>query len=84
MKGKTICPMGSGEHSYRVHGVTFIVKALFMPISGKTVPTTIRNRMQHSLKSGFADLTFDEPTDNMNAQGYSCSEADRGKEETNE
>ena len=44
--------------------------------------TSLRDLVAHSLKSGLIDLTEEEVCDNMDLQGYACSEVDRGKEET--
>ena len=84
MKKKTLYPIGVGCRYYKIGRIKYVVSSHFAVFDMKLAGTTFRDRMQHSLKSGFADLTFDESADNMDAQGYSCSEADRGKEETNE
>lgn len=84
MKKKTIYPLGIGCRSYKIGRIKYLVSSRFAVFDMTLTGTTLRDRMQHGLKSGFADLTVAESADNMEAQGYSCSEADRGKEENNE
>ena len=84
MKKKTLYPIGVGCRSYKIRRIKYLVSSHFAVFDMKLAGTTLRDRMQHGLKNGFADLTVAERADNIEAQGYSCSEADRGKEETNE
>lgn len=72
-KTRSVHPLGSGVHSYKVHGVTFVVETRFMPIAGTKLPSTLRDRMTHSLKNGFAELPPAAEDDNM-PLGYACSE----------
>jgi len=72
-KTRSVHPLGSGVHSYKVHGVTFVVETRFMPIAGTKLPSTLRDRMVHSFKNGFAELPSPETDDNM-PLGYACSE----------
>ena len=65
--------MGSGAHSYKVLGITFVVETRFMPPAGNKLPSTLRDRMTHSFKNGFAELPPSEEDDNM-PLGYACSE----------
>lgn len=73
--------MGNGAHSYKVHGIIFVVETRFMPLAGKKLPSTLRDRMTHSLKNGFAELPPSEDDGTMSPMGYACSE-DR-KEDVN-
>ena len=84
MKKKTLYPIGVGCRSYKIGRIKYVVSSHFAVFDMKLAGTTFRDRMQHGLKSGFVDLTVAESADNMDAQGYSCSEADRGKGENNE
>ena len=72
-KVRSIHPLGSGVHSYKVHGITFVVETRFMPLAGTKFPSTLRDRMAHSFKNGFAELPSPETDDNM-PLGYACSE----------
>ena len=72
-KARHLHPMGSGAHSYKVLGITFAVKSRFMPPSGNKLPSTLRDRMTHSFKNGFAELPPSEENDNI-VSGYACSE----------
>ncbi len=74
-KTRSVHPLGSDVHSYKVHGVTFVVETRFMPLAGKKLPATLRDRMTHSLKNGFAELPHAEDDDSMNPMGYACSES---------
>ena len=80
-KTKSVHPLGSGVHSYKVHGVTFVVETRFMPLAGKKLPSTLRDRMTHTFKNGFAELPPAEDDVSMSPTGYACSE-DR-KEDAN-
>ena len=80
-KTRSVHPLGSGVHSYKVHGVTFVVGTRFMPIAGTKLPSTLRDRMTHSFKNGFAELPSAEKDVRMSPMGYACSE-DR-KEDAN-
>ena len=73
-KTRSIHPLGSGAHSYKVHGVTFVVETRFMPIAGTKLPSTLHDRMTHSFKNGFAELPSAAEDDNMPPMGYACSE----------
>ena len=66
-------PIGGGEQSYKIHGITFIVTTRFVPLAGKKLPSTLRDRMTHSFKNGFAELPPAAEDDNM-ISGYACSE----------
>ena len=79
-KARYLHPMGNSAHSYKVHGITFVVETRFMPLAGKKLPSTLRDRMTHSFKNGFAELPPTADGDNM-PLGYACSE-DR-KEDAN-
>lgn len=72
-KARYLHPMRNGAHSYKVHGITFVVEARFIPPAGKKLPSTLRDRMTHSLKNGFAELLPSEENDNI-VSGYACSE----------
>ena len=73
-KVRSIHPLGSGVHSYKVHGVTFVVETRFMTLAGKKLPSTLRDRMTHTFKNGFAELPPAEDDDSMNPMGCACSE----------
>ena len=73
-KTRLIRPLGSGVHSYKVHGVTFVVETRFMPLAGTKFSPTLRDRMTHSFKNGFAELPHAEDDDSMSPMGYACSE----------
>ena len=72
-KARYLHPMGNGAHSYKVHGITFVVETRFIPPAGKKLPSTLRDRITHSFKNGFAELPSPETDDNM-PLGYACSE----------
>ncbi|MCR5809504.1 MAG: hypothetical protein K6G56_08070 [Clostridiales bacterium] len=72
-KARYIHPMGNGAHSYKVHGITFVVETRFMPLAGTKLLSTLRDRMTHSFKNGFAELPPSEENDNI-VSGYACSE----------
>ena len=72
-KARYLHPMGNSAHSYKVHGITFVVETRFMPLAGKKLPSTLRDRMTHSFKNGFAELPPAAEDDNM-PLGYACSE----------
>ena len=73
-KTRSIHSLGSDAHSYRVHGVTFVVETRFMPLAGKKLPSTLRDRMTHTFKNGFAELPAIEDDGTINPMGYACSE----------
>ena len=73
-KTRSVHPLGSGVHSYKLHGVTFVVETRFMPIAGTKLPSTLRDRMTHSLKNGFAELPTAEDDGTIKPMGYACSE----------
>ena len=60
--------------------IKYIVSAHFAVYDSLT-GITLRDRMTHSLKNGFAELPSDEDDDTINPMGYVCSE-DR-KEDAN-
>lgn len=80
-KKRELCLIGVGARRYKIGRVNYIVSARFK-VFDTFFGTTLRDCMAHSLKSGLIDLTDDAATDNMDSQGYACSEVDRGKEET--
>lgn len=73
--------IGVGARRYKIGRVNYIVSARFK-VFDTFFGTTLRDLVAHSLKSGLIDLTEEEVCDNMDSQGYACSEVDRGKEET--
>ena len=73
-KARYLHPMGNSAHSYKVHGITFVVETRFMPLAGKKLPSTLRDRVTHSFKNGFAELPSAEDDDNIASMGYACSE----------
>ena len=79
-KRKTLCRISTGSRSYRIGGIKYIVSAHFAAYDSLT-GITLRDRMTHSFKNGFAELPHAEYDDSMNPMGYACSE-DR-KEDAN-
>ena len=73
--------IGVGARRYKIGRVNYIVSAHFK-VFDTFFGTTLRDLVAHSLKSGLIELTEEEVCDNMDSQGYACSEVDRGKEET--
>ncbi len=71
-KRKTLCRISTGSRSYRIGGIKYIVSAHFAVYDTLT-GITLRDRMTHSLKNGFAELPPAEEDDNMSL-GYACSE----------
>ena len=80
-KKRELCLIGVGARRYKIGRVNYIVSARFK-VFDTFFGTTLRDLVAHSLKSGFIDLTDENVCDNMELQGYACSEVDRGKEET--
>ena len=78
---RKLCLIGVGARRYKIGRVNYIVSARFK-VFDTFFSTTMRDLVTHSLKSGLIDLTEEEVCDNMDSQGYACSEVDRGKEET--
>lgn len=79
-KRKNLCCISTGSRSYRIGMIKYIVSAHFAVYDSLT-GITLRDRMTHSLKNGFAELPSDEDYDTINPMGYVCSE-DR-KEDAN-
>lgn len=79
-KRKTLCRISTGSRSYRIGRIKYIVSAHFAVYDTLT-GITLRDRMTHSLKNGFAELPSAAEDDNMHPMGYACSE-DR-KEDAN-
>ena len=79
-KKRELCLIGVGAKRYKIGRVNYIVSARFK-VFDTFFGTTLRDLVAHSLKSGLIDLTEEEVCDNMDSQGYVCSEVDRGKEE---
>ena len=73
-KVRSIHPLGNGEQSYRIRGITCVVTTRFIPLAGTKLPSTLRDRVTHSFKNGFADLPSLEDDDNIPPMGYACSE----------
>jgi len=80
-KKRKLCLIGVGYRIYKIGRVNYIVSASFK-VFDTFFGTSLRDLVAHSLKSGLIDLTEKEVCDNMDSQGYACSEVDRGKEET--
>lgn len=79
-KRKNLCCISTGSRSYRIGMIKYIVSAHFAVYDSLT-GITLRDRMTHSLKNGFAELPSDEDDDTINPMGYVCS-GDR-KEDAN-
>ena len=79
-KRKNLCCISTGSRSYRIGRIKYIVSAHFAVYDSLT-GITLRDRMTHSFKNGFAELPHAEDDDSMNPMGYACSE-DR-KEDAN-
>ncbi|MBR5713754.1 MAG: hypothetical protein IKX58_03045 [Clostridia bacterium] len=71
-KRKNLCRISTGSRSYRIGGIKYIVSAHFAAYDSLT-GITLRDRMTHSFKNGFAELPSPETDDNM-PLGYACSE----------
>ena len=80
-KKRELCLIGVGARRYKIGRVNYIVSARFK-VFDTFFGINLRDLVAHSLKSGLIDLTVEEVCDNMDSQGYACSEVDRGKEET--
>ena len=80
-KKRELCLIGVGARRYKIGRVNYIVSARFK-VFDTFFGTSLRDLVAHSLKSGLIDLMEKEVCDNMDSQGYACSEVDRGKEET--
>ena len=80
-KERKLCLIGVGARRYKIGRVNYIVSARFK-VFDTFLGTTLRDLVAHGLKSGLIDLMEKEVCDNMDSQGYACSEGDRGKEET--
>ena len=72
-KRKNLCRISTGSRSYRIGGITYIVSAHFAAYNSLT-GITLRDRMMHSFKNGFAELPPAAEDDNMPPMGYACSE----------
>ena len=79
-KRKNLCRISTGSRSYRISGIKYIVSAHFAAYDSLK-GITLRDRMTHSFKNGFAELPPAEDDDNIAPMGYACSE-DR-KEDAN-
>ena len=75
-KRKNLCRISIGSRSYRIGGIKYIVSAHFAAYDSLT-GITLRDRMTHSFKNGFAELPLAEEDDNM-ISGYACSESREG------
>ena len=73
-KRKNLCRISTGSRSYRIGGIKYIVSAHFAAYDSLT-GITLRDRMTHSLKNGFAELPPAEDDDNIAPMGYACSES---------
>ena len=71
-KRKNLCRISTGSRSYRIGGIKYIVSAHFAAYDSLT-GITLRDRMTHSFKNGFAELPPLEENDNI-VSGYACSE----------
>ncbi len=71
-KRNNLCRISTGSRSYRISGKKYIVSAHFAAYDSLT-GITLRDRMAHSFKNGFAELPPAEEDDNMSL-GYACSE----------
>ena len=72
-KRKTLCRISTGSRSYRIGGIKYIVSAHFAAYDSTLTGITLRDRMTHSFKNGFAELPPAAEDDNM-PLGYACSE----------
>ncbi len=79
-KSKNLCCISTGSRSYRIGRIKYIVSAHFAVYDTLT-GITLRDRMTHSFKNGFAELPSAENDVSMSPMGYACSE-DR-KEDVN-
>ncbi len=73
-KRKNLCRISTGSRSYRIGGIKYIVSAHFAAYDSLT-GITLRDRMAHSFKNGFAELPPAEDDDTINPMGYACSES---------
>lgn len=71
-KRKTLCRISTGSRSYRIGGIKYIVSAHFAAYDSTLTGITLRDRMTHSFKNGFAELPPAAEDDNM-PLGYACS-----------
>ena len=72
-KRKNLCRISTGSRSYRIGGIKYIVSAHFAAYDSLT-GITLRDRMTHSFKNGFAELPPAEDDGTMPPMGYACSE----------
>ena len=72
-KRKNLCRISTGSRSYRIGGIKYIVSAHFAAYDSLT-GITLRYRITHSFKNGFAELPPAEDDVSMSPTGYACSE----------
>lgn len=72
-KRKNLCRISTGSRAYRIGGIKYIVSAHFAAYDSLS-GITLRDRMTHSFKNGFAELPPAEDDDTINPMGYACSE----------
>ena len=72
-KRKNLCRISTGSRSYRIGGIKYIVSAHFAAYDSLT-GITLRDRMAHSFKNGFAELPTAEDDGTISPMGYACSE----------
>lgn len=73
-KRKTLCRISTGSRSYRIGGIKYIVSAHFAAYDSTLTGITLRDRMTHTFKNGFAELPAIEDDGTINPMGYACSE----------
>ena len=80
MSEKVLLQAFGGERQvYEVNGVRYIVSSRFA--DPKKNHETMRERVEKYVKSDFANLTANDPSDIITGE-YVCSSASTGKEET--
>ncbi len=80
-KRKNLCRISTGSRSYRIGGIKYIVSAHFAAYDSTLTGITLRDRMTHSFKNGFAELPSDEDDGTMPPMG--CARSEDRKEDAN-